>query len=799
MIRACIHIIILLFIGIGIQAQSTELWGMTSEGGDGIGGIFKINSDGSDHEMVHELFTDGRTPNYTTLLHYNGLFYGMTSGGGADNTGIIYSYNPASSKYQKLYNFSGHANGIVPFGSLIEYSGKLYGMTTSGGVAWGVIFSYDIDSNVYSILHEFNQTEGKYPYGSLVEFGGKLYGMTSEGGTDGKGVIFRYDISGGTYNKLHDFYDNAGSIPYGSLMELGGKLYGMTSEGGSGGNGVIFRYDIINNIYSKLYDFPSVATNGKFPYGSLMEFSGKLYGMTSEGGWNGHGVIFSYDIIDSIYNKLHDLDYWNGGKPYGSLFVDNGILYGMTSIGGSSHKGVIFSYDISNTTYIKLHDFIGADGSEPSGTFVKSVGKLYAVTNTGGVDQNGIIFSYDINSNTHTKLHDFFYTGQGANPYGSLLGFGGKLYGMTNVGGYYNHGVLFSFENSNNTYEVLHDFGFNLDGAKPSGSLIESGGKLYGMTRDRGAYSNGVIFSYDIGSSVYTKLHDFNGVDGSSPYGSLMKSSGKLYGMTRYGGSDDEGVMFSYDIDSAIYMKLHDFNDVSGRKPTGSLLKVGSSLYGLTEWGGTYNKGVLFEYDITTGIYSKYYNFRDISSRGYNPSGSLIEIGGFLYGMTNSGGDHGYGQIYRFDPDLEDYDKLHSFENDSGRNPLGSLLEIDGILYGMTRHGGNLGMGVVFEYDLTGGIYSVLSHFNGDNGDYPVYGTLINYVDPGFIWTGIVSSDWTNPTNWDKLNVPSVNDAVYIKLAPHYPLITSIQSIQVAELDVELGAELLVDGELLVD
>ena len=47
---------------------------------------------------------------------------------------------------------------------------------------------------------------------------------------------------------------------------------------------------------------------------------GKLYGMTSNGGSSGNGVIFSFDPSSSTYTKLKDFDNTNGAsslwQPY---------------------------------------------------------------------------------------------------------------------------------------------------------------------------------------------------------------------------------------------------------------------------------------------------------------------------------------------------------------------------------------------------------------------------------------------------------------------------------------------------
>jgi uncharacterized repeat protein (TIGR03803 family) len=148
---------------------------------------------------------------------------------------LFFSYNPSSSTYTKLKNFGG-TDGANPYGNLVQATnGKLYGVTYGGGNNnSGVIFSFDPSSSTYSKLMDFGGANGAYPYGGLVQASdGKLYGMTNGGGSNSYGVIFSYNPSTSTYIKLMDFGGANGARPNGNLMQANdGKLYGLTTIGG---------------------------------------------------------------------------------------------------------------------------------------------------------------------------------------------------------------------------------------------------------------------------------------------------------------------------------------------------------------------------------------------------------------------------------------------------------------------------------------------------------------------------------------------------------------------------------------
>jgi len=347
----------------------------------------------------------------------DGLLYGTTAAGGSKNAGVIFSFDPSSRKYVKLKTFGISENGIRPSASLLYANDKkLYGVTLLGGINdLGVIYSFDPSTSKYAKLADFDGKNGANPYGSLIQAkDGKLYGMTSKGGKSDVGVIFSFDPSTLVYTKLKDFDKTNGANPYGSLLQaVDGKLYGMTSGGGTSNNGVIFSVDPASLKYIKLKDFND---GGKNPYGSLMQASdGKLYGMTLGGGSELGGVIFSFDPSSSTYKKLKDFDGKNGSGPYGSLMqASDGKLYGLTYGGGAEDTGypygVIFSFDPSSSVYGKLKTFDKDDGVRPYGNLMQaSDGKLYGITSDGGslYYKRGAIFSFEPAFSIFAKLQDF--------------------------------------------------------------------------------------------------------------------------------------------------------------------------------------------------------------------------------------------------------------------------------------------------------------------------------------------------------------------------------------------------------
>jgi uncharacterized repeat protein (TIGR03803 family) len=348
-------------------------------------------------------------------------------------------------QYSVLFNFNG-TNGEWPEGSLTLSGGKLFGMTYYGGPSSiGNIFSVDTNGNNYKDLYDFNGTDGAYPEGEVTISGSKLYGMTSMGGASSIGNIFSMDTNGNGIKDLYDF-SSGNSFPegVGSLILSGCLLYGMTEACGTNNDGNIFCIDTNGNGYRDLFDFNNI--DGGAPQGSLTLSGDKLYGMTLNGGTHTCGVVFSVDTNGSNYKVLLNFDSANGAYPDGDLTIHGGTLYGMADGGGLYNSGCIFSIDTNGSNYKDLFDFNGPDGRFPKSSSLTLVGSmLYSTTSQGGLNGVGVISSIDTSGSNFSELFNDFDNINGESPSG-VINDGNILYGMAKLGGANSEGVIFKFK-----------------------------------------------------------------------------------------------------------------------------------------------------------------------------------------------------------------------------------------------------------------------------------------------------------------------------------------------------------------
>ena len=363
--------------------------------------------------------------------------------------------------------------------------------------------------------------DGAIPKGSLTLANGFLFGRTSitTASTPGDGIIFHIAPDGSGYSIDHVFTGAKpdGNNPRHGAMTLDGTvLYGTTLTGGQHDNGTIFSINDDGTGYSgPLLDFPAstAGNDGNQPHScfALKSGSGLLYGMTSQGGNNGDGAIFSFDTASSAYSKLFSFDSTKrGSDPHGQPILDpNGTtLYGMTGAGGKHGVGTIFSFSTATNKIKILHKFNCPGNATPA---------CISAKNGASTD------------------------------HGNLVQSGTTLYGMTTFGGQFGAGIVFSMSTTGKKFRVLHSFGNGTnDGQHPYGSLLLAGSTLYGTTRDGGKNGDGTVFQINTDGTGYARIHHFSGKpDGAFPLDNVILVNGSLYGMTTVGGKCDFGAIFA--------------------------------------------------------------------------------------------------------------------------------------------------------------------------------------------------------------------------------------------------------------
>jgi uncharacterized repeat protein (TIGR03803 family) len=356
--------------------------------------------------------------------HY--YLYGETTKGGQYGYGILFRFDPFKEKDTILFSFNG-ANGNNASRSLIDYQGKFYGLTSYGDISNnGNAFIFDPVNTYETIIDTFKGLNGSVPFSFFViSKKGLLYSTTGNGGKYGDGVIFSYNPISNIDSVVLNFNDTNGAVPWGGLLLLNDtSYYGIASEGGLHHDGLIYRFNPKSNKETTLYNFNG-STDGAYSQGGFIKDSnGLIYGLLAQLGPGGWGTLISFNPSTNAESTLFSFNGTNGKYPFGDLFLatDN-LLYGMTELGGSKNDGVLFSYNVNTNSYSIVMNFDSANGRYPDGGDVieDTINKiLYGMTNSGGKYNDGVIFSYNLITKKDSVLFNFDGI-SGSNPQGTLL------------------------------------------------------------------------------------------------------------------------------------------------------------------------------------------------------------------------------------------------------------------------------------------------------------------------------------------------------------------------------------------
>ncbi len=401
-----------------VQGTDGDFYGTAETGGSGGQGvIFLIKANGT-YTVLHNFCqlancTDGAQPYSGMIQDTNGIYYGTTWAGGANNAGIVYSITQKG-VLTVLYNFCSLANcadGEKPAGGLVQGSnGVLYGTTSGGGKnGAGTIFEINTAGKfktVYNFCSLANCADGSTPYATLIQANnGTFYGTTTQGGANSQGTIFELWITG-KFASFYSFCSQAacadGAVPYaGVIQALDGNLYGTTTSGGTQNAGAVYKITT-TGTFNTIYSFCSVScADGETPYAGVIQGTdGNLYGTTYAGG-NGYGTIYNVSTsgaFNNLYTFCAQSGCPDGQQPTGGLIQGtDGVFFGTTSAGGKDGGfGTIFELSMGLQPFVALQTTSGKVGAS-----VIILGSN--LVNVSGVSFNGTPANFSVNRSTEIK------------------------------------------------------------------------------------------------------------------------------------------------------------------------------------------------------------------------------------------------------------------------------------------------------------------------------------------------------------------------------------------------------------
>ena len=351
-------------------------------------------------------------------------------------------------------------------------------------------------------------------------------------------------------------------------------------------------------------DIPTGTFNTGGFYSEIILNNNIIYGTApNDGATYGFGVLFSFDPDTATYNLLYEFAGPDGRNPSGIISINNNIIYGTTVYGGALDQGLIYSYNINTTTLTILYELDATTGYKPAGGVTMIGDVIYGIANAGGVNSEGTIYSYDPNASPNFSVLHEFDSGAGdiTVSFFAMTAVGAVLYGIGDVGGANGVGGIFRFDTVSNTYSVVYDF-TTLGGFMSGTSRMSRDGvMLYGVLQDGGASGWGVIFSFNMVTNVFTTMYEFDstaGINGRQPISSIL-SDGVIYGCASIGGLTGYGLIFSYDIATSTYTRMVNNYQVTGTSATGFVDAGNGQFYGSFDQWGANNFGSLFSFVVT--------------------------------------------------------------------------------------------------------------------------------------------------------------------------------------------------------
>lgn len=746
-----------------IELATGELVGTSFYGGPNLGGyIYKVNKGGSGYSQVYQ-FTNSTIGLYPAAIMQasDGRLYAACYQGGdlsayIGGFGSVVSMLPDGTDVQRLFTFS-DTNGKLPYGELLEgQDGRLYGTASfhGGNSPSGIVFSLNKNGSDYTMLSQFNGSNGNTPVHGLAQTSnGQLYGTTFSGGTGTGGTLFSLNPDGSDFVTLRNFDPATGANPY------FGKLLFYNP------NGRQPQSIAIDSVMTVTYGTGTVTLNATASSGLPVLYYSSDPTIASV---NGNALtILKIGKVTITAVQPGNYDYLAATPAALSLTInkaDQVITFNPIpsktledadfELQAFSSAHLWLTYTSSDTTVVKLEGktvkLVGAGtatitASQAGNQFYNapaSISQDLLVEEPIGGQERLMITMYQGSANgwgsvvklnpdgSNVNVMPFGGDAEGTYPTATLVYYDGAFFGTTQQGGRNNLGTIYRINADGSEFYTLYHFDGVNTGQNPWAKLmVASDGYLYGTTVHGGVHGAGTVFRIYPDGTNFLKLFDFSGSNGTYPYGELLEGQdGLLYGTT-YSGNNSYGTIFQLAKDGSGFATLHNFNLNQGAYPYAGLVQDASGrLYGTTYFGnGGGNYSTVYSINPDGTGYTVLANLNG-SNGNYAFSKLIIGQDGLLYGTTHSGGTYNTGTIFRIGRDGSNFAMLYSFGSNTtdSRHPgYGQLFQAaDGKLYGTTLHGGSEGVGTLYSFDPITFHFTQILSFTSQNGFYPYQGVI---------------------------------------------------------------------------
>lgn len=775
------------------------LYGVTSTGGANEGGVvYKIRKDGTQFTKLYDFsYNTGRYPSTGLISDGNGWLYGATKQGGPSKKGGVFRIRTDGTGYAMVYNFDPARGGTT--GDLTYFNGSVYGYENGVEGAQPVpmrIFQINtstnfVNPNFFTFPTRFVQggadlvadpslfvpnisvtkpVQSQIVYHENVKIAFTPVELATE---------YTVEVSLDNFATITERIVSSATEVTATKLKAGTKYYvrvrsnlypafGPTStfstvvsnpapayvtnpkDGATGVNAPstkvtssivqgALRYTIELSTtpdFATKFVRTSAVDNQRTMVFDSLKYLTKYYARAKTEHTN-YGRITSFTtraetfaqiikpatgITDVDPEVVHiQISPVTGAKKYIVQLSENAAFnspFELRSLNDLQSDFAVQQLKHATTYYVRVKADINTTwGPTSSFSTRESIAakSLWGITQYGGLYNGGTVFSYDIQSGTFTKHYDYRSESEGESTLqGSLIhGADGRLY--------FHSGTRGQTSYFGGLYEVTRDGVVNYvdeialhDGNK----TIASDYRLYSTVNSH--MTSGVIDWYDINSRKRDNLYVLRGsARGIDPGSELVELDGYLYGRASEGGLNGRGLLYRFRPDGSSYEVFHYFdNNLTGSQPTGDLVMANDGyFYGTTRYGGTFNNGTIFKIKPDGTGFLKLFDLT--GNNGYLPEGGVIVDGTTLYGTTPFGGAHGHGTVFRINTNGTGFTILHHFSRTDGETPLRRLTLVNNTLYGLATGGGNHQLGVIYKVNTDGSNFAVLHHLTMSDGAYP--------------------------------------------------------------------------------